>query len=205
LYNVQIALGALEPVDIARGIAPEDIVHGHREKTLNLIWTLISSYDGLSCLVDWKLLAADIGRVGGSTPLLSLGADDTGCSPTAVDQEELLRHWATAHANPSGLEVQNLSTSFASGKVYVAILEGFTSFLASKPRAHAGLEELLRAFGGLFSDGFVESLVQSVGVVVSKETVVCYLAVLAGRLLSWSAAAEGREGGGGESSTVVKS
>ncbi|PIA92142.1 Abnormal spindle-like microcephaly-associated protein [Cercospora beticola] len=175
-YNVQVALRALSAYDVSTAnmvadIATEDIVNGHREKTLSLLWSLVSNY-GLSYLVDWKKLAADIDRVAGHA-LANLPV-----SP--AEQEELLQQWAAAYATQAGLHVDNLSTSFADGKVYAAILSTFVEKLNVKPDVPSVLGQL-RAVG--CSQAFSEKIAGSVGVVVGKETVVSNLTFLASRLL----------------------
>ncbi|KAK5007107.1 hypothetical protein LTR28_005681 [Elasticomyces elasticus] len=55
LYNVQIALDALSgcvsSTSIVDGVKAEDIVDGHREKTLGLLWSLVSRF-GFCKLLD---------------------------------------------------------------------------------------------------------------------------------------------------------
>ncbi|KAF2723393.1 hypothetical protein K431DRAFT_21331 [Polychaeton citri CBS 116435] len=61
LHNVHIALSALEiygELD-STPIAAQDVVDGHREKTLDLLWYILSVH-ALGHLVDWTPLIADI-------------------------------------------------------------------------------------------------------------------------------------------------
>lgn len=168
LCNIQVAFNALESVGFAQSTRAEDVLNGHREKTLNLLWTLITSFDGLSYLVDWKALIANMGRC---------PVDSAALSTPQGQEDLLLQQWAS---HRSGLEVKNLSTSFTSGTIYLQILKSFKP----EAKADASLEELMRLRG--FSESFVQSVVRSVGVVVSRNTVVCHLAVLAGNLLKLS-------------------
>ncbi|KAM3417732.1 hypothetical protein BST61_g5965 [Cercospora zeina] len=175
-YNVQVALGALSAYDVSTenmvaDIAAEDIINCHREKTLSLLWSLVSNY-GLSYLVDWKKLASDIHRVAGHA--------STAVPDSSAEQEEALQRWAATYAAQAGFHVDNLSTCFADGKVYAAILSAFVEKLDVKPEL-PGIVGQLRAVG--CSQAFSEKIVGSVGVVVGKETVVSNLAFLASRLL----------------------
>ena len=66
LFNVQIALTALQQVQSMRGIvdgiSAEDIVAGFREKTVALLWALNGKW-GLGVLIDWKDLQSEIARL----------------------------------------------------------------------------------------------------------------------------------------------
>ncbi|KAF2211960.1 hypothetical protein CERZMDRAFT_106247 [Cercospora zeae-maydis SCOH1-5] len=175
-YNVQVALRALSTFDVRTknmiaDMTDDDIVNGHREKTLSLLWFLVSNY-GLSYLVDWTKLAADIYRVAGHA--------STTTPVSSAEQEEALQRWAGAYAAQAGIHVENLSTCFADGKAYAAILSAFAEKLDVKPEL-PGMLGQLRAVG--CSQAFSEKIVRSVGVVVGKETVVSNLAFLASRLL----------------------
>ncbi|KIW14636.1 hypothetical protein PV08_07420 [Exophiala spinifera] len=138
LYNVQIALSALQGV---KGIAPlvrdvraEDIVDGFREKTVKLLWGLTSKW-GLCGLLDWhdlerevkRLRRLSLGRAGGA------GDDDEDILDAIEDEDEndpvrykmLLKAWAKAVARKHGLVVKNLTTSFADGRVFEAIVDEY--------------------------------------------------------------------------------
>ncbi|USW59538.1 Putative calponin domain, CH domain superfamily [Septoria linicola] len=185
-YNVQVSLQALSNHSVAAcnvvgDIEADDIVNGHREKSLSLLWSLVSTY-GLPTLIDWTKLTADINRISGSTASTS----DT-LPSTPLEQEDLLRQWASAYAEKVDIRVDNLSTSFTDGQVYSAILDAFTKYL---PIQQEGpwtspdpmiVHAQLRAFG--CSNAFAEKLAGSIGVVTSQETVVSNLAFLASRLL----------------------
>lgn len=74
LYNVRIALSAIQThsrnrhsalQSILAALKPEDIVDGHREKTLTLLWTLMLECGGLDMLIARDVLAAEVLRLMG--------------------------------------------------------------------------------------------------------------------------------------------
>jgi abnormal spindle-like microcephaly-associated protein len=160
-YNVQIALSALEShsVDasnVVGSIQAEDVVKGHRERTLSLLWSLISVY-GLEYLVDFDHLAASV--------------------PSSPDRAQMLQSWAALHAQKSGIKVDNLTGSFVDGRVYQAILEGFSTCVGQS----GTIQDRLQTIG--CSKAFTEKLTSAIGVVPSRETTLSNLAFLASRLL----------------------
>ncbi|EMD00024.1 hypothetical protein BAUCODRAFT_30467 [Baudoinia panamericana UAMH 10762] len=91
-YNVDVALSALATRN-GRGaaagvdVSADDIVDGHRERTLNFLWAIVSEY-GLRQLVDWEQLAAHTRR---------LHQDDTGPAHgygSVDERKKLLELWA---------------------------------------------------------------------------------------------------------------
>ncbi|TKA71614.1 hypothetical protein B0A55_07253 [Friedmanniomyces simplex] len=176
VYNVQIALSALANHGrrAAVDITADDVVDGHREKTLSLLWTLVSTH-GLAQLVDWEELTRDTMRATGDTQPHSI--------ETQEQQEDALKAWATAHSASSGLHISNLTTSFADGKAYKAILDAFADFLpsATSSTADASLESRLRALS--CSTAFIKQLTASQSAIPSRTTTVSNLALLASRLL----------------------
>lgn len=121
VYNVQVALsaiGAHGSCDVI-GITANDIVDGHREKTLNLLRSLLSQYV-LSALVDFSELEKDINRVARHTHR-TVHAVDSDLS----EREQTLLDWASAHCATHNLRITNLTTSFADGAAYTAILSSF--------------------------------------------------------------------------------
>lgn len=183
-FNVQIALSALEETGIAGAnvvgdITAEDIVHGHREKTLSFLWSLVSAY-GLNHLVDWKMLAADIQHRINDVPELVTSTAAAGTITTA-DQDEILRLWAAAYA---GMEkARNLTTAFADGRIYAAILSGFAPYYNTAITSSRSdtLRDRLRSLG--CSNAFIKHLTSTLGVIPSRETTLSNLAFLASRLL----------------------
>ena len=192
LYNADVALSALD----GRGSLGEilatadDVVNGHREKTLGLLWSLVSTY-GLDLLVDFRELVKEIQRhdQGASVPqdLQYLAQHQ---------QEELLQTWATALCAEKDVQVSNLTTSFADGRAYASIVQTFAPFCkipksptrnseshsASRSTAHAenSCASHLRALG--CSTAFITSLT-STCTISNRQTTLSNLAFLASRLL----------------------
>jgi abnormal spindle-like microcephaly-associated protein len=191
IFNVQIALSALECYDM-RGnnavadITAADIVDGHREKTIALLWSLVGAF-GLSKLVNWTDLAADTARVNGGT--LSPAK-----SATREQQAELLKDWASAYCMAEGdnIRVTNLTSSFADGCPYGAIVRAFASFIPasftnirpSSDNQQSVLAKQLLAIG--CSATFASQLMSDLIVVPTSETTIANLALLASRLLPLS-------------------
>lgn len=172
-YNVQIALSALSGHSIDGNnmvalITAQDIVNGHREKTLSLLWSLVSVY-GLRNLVNWHELKTDIVRHGGAIT-------DT---PRPGEEEAALKFWAESYASKAGVNCRNLTTAFADGKIYAAILDSFSSYLPGGKVG--GMAAQLTALG--CSKAFADKLTSSIGLIPSYQTTVSNLAFLASRLL----------------------
>lgn len=182
IFNVDVALSALR--DHARigddDVSSDDIVNGHRERTLSLLWSLVSAH-GLECLVDFGELLTDIKRSGGEG--LDLPEDCDALS--AVQQESLLKKWASAHCAGKGIRVSNLTTAFADGKTYAAILESFADSTPVAPKGRTAspcdMQARLRAFG--CSEAFIKQITVSAGTIPSRKSTVSNLAFLAARLL----------------------
>ncbi|KAH0565822.1 hypothetical protein GP486_000791, partial [Trichoglossum hirsutum] len=155
VYNVQVALAALQGVSGGTanhgGVKAEEIVDGHREKTVGLLWGLVSKW-GLGTLVDWKELRKEVRRLRvrlqekrmkdeGKTGITN--QDDSGDDVDDVDDDDdddegdvervqglggytrLLRAWASAIAKLHGKSVANLTTSFADGAIFEKIVDEY--------------------------------------------------------------------------------
>jgi abnormal spindle-like microcephaly-associated protein len=156
LFNVQLALTALQQVQsmrsIVQGISAEDIVDGFRERTVALLWGLTGKW-GLAGLIDWKDVRSEISR-------FQRKRDDDG---EFLDQEEmqdlagsfsgyktLLKAWARAVAVSRGLRVTNLTTSFADGRVFEAVVDEYQRHMPSKsasPNGKKSLQDRLASLG----------------------------------------------------------
>lgn len=126
IYNVHIALGALRAVhevgQIAEDLSAEEIVDGHREKTLTLLWALLGNY-GLDSLVNFDELRKEIRRLRKADDSMSEDESDVegDCSLTREGFQKLahlLRAWSGSIARRNGLPVLNFTTSFADSKVF---------------------------------------------------------------------------------------
>ncbi|XRM39914.1 hypothetical protein ABZX51_003244 [Aspergillus tubingensis] len=154
LFNIQIALDALasaqETRKLAKDIRAEDIVDGHREKTIALLWKLVSTW-GLAGLVDWGDVKKEIERL---RQKVAFQAGEDGMPLNGNDESDeptlLLKQWASTLAHLKGVPVDNLSTSFSDGKVYESIVDEYDGYLVEHAEDHsrtASLESRLRALG----------------------------------------------------------
>ncbi|OJI87056.1 hypothetical protein ASPTUDRAFT_40147 [Aspergillus tubingensis CBS 134.48] len=154
LFNIQIALDALasaqETRQLAKDIRAEDIVDGHREKTIALLWKLVSTW-GLAGLVDWGDVKKEIERL---RQKVAFQAGEDGMPLNGNDESDeptlLLKQWASTLAHLKGVPVDNLSTSFSDGKVYESIVDEYDGYLVEHAEDHsrtASLESRLRALG----------------------------------------------------------
>ncbi|KAK6443631.1 hypothetical protein LTR95_000458 [Oleoguttula sp. CCFEE 5521] len=177
VYNVDIALSALRTHSRTRDLVPEHIstatvVDGHREHTLSLLWTLISTF-GIDQLLDRYSVEADINVHTASREALE-----------RLDTLALLHRWAAAHCAAKDIVVSNLTTSFADGKAYTAIILSFTPFLASQTsdlqRPSASSSDILLHLG--CSAAFVKHLLHTSSI-PSRTTTLANLIYLATKLL----------------------
>ncbi|KAK3720541.1 hypothetical protein LTR37_003590 [Vermiconidia calcicola] len=174
LFNVELAISALRnhgrSGDTAFDITANDIVDGHRERTLSLLWSLVSDH-GLEQLVDFQELTADIKR--SLTDSAELDRLPTECTHLPqLQQERLLQKWASVHCAKAGVSVGNLTTSFADGKAYATILDAFATYTNLEHTNQAfysvknvHLEPQLRSFG--CSSAFIKQLASSSGTIPS--------------------------------------
>jgi abnormal spindle-like microcephaly-associated protein len=139
LYNVQIALSALTgvrgiPVQVVGGVKAEDVVDGHREKTLSLLWSLVGKC-GLGTLVDWPQIVKEIERFReawynnrDNYKERDLDSDDDEATAELEGLEyhkRLLLSWSRSIARLHGLRVSNLTTSFSNPKVLETIVDTY--------------------------------------------------------------------------------
>ena len=180
MYNVDIALQALaghhRTTDtVAADITAETIVNGHRENTLNLLWSLVSTI-GLDILLDRKALKDDIAR-----------QDATSGELQTLHVDALLQKWASVYCLPDGIHVTNLTTSFADGSAYSAIVAAFADFFAptsNRSSLGSNTASRLRAMG--CSEAFVKQLTSTTTSIPTRQTTLANLAFLASRLLPLS-------------------
>lgn len=176
-YNVDIALQALaghhRTADlIGANISAETIVDGHRENTLNLLWSLVSSI-GLDVLLDKKALVNDITRL-----------DATDAELETKSTDALLQKWAAVYCSPNGIQITNLTTSFANGKPYSAIVAAFSDFFTpadSRSLPESTTATRLRTMG--CSEAFIKQLTSTTTSIPTRQTTLANLAFLASRLL----------------------
>lgn len=149
LHNVSVGLAALESVGgNPRGVAAKDVVDGFREKTVGLLWGIVSRW-GLEMLVDWNEVRREIKRLRVRKATLGL-APQTDCrGGEQTDHVRLLMDWASCIASTRGIKVENLTTSFADGRVFQVIVEEYEQYFPATVRRdkRALLKEKLRALG----------------------------------------------------------
>ncbi|KAF3047609.1 hypothetical protein E8E12_010800 [Didymella heteroderae] len=167
VYNVQVALSALEgvrglPSQAADAISASEIVDGHREKTLSLLWSLVGKH-GLESLVDWRHIVKETERfrVQWYTRHNKFEEDDldsdsdSSSSDSDVPQTSglgkhanLLLGWTRAISRLHGLRVANLTTSFADPKVVECIVDTYLPpSLVATTDARSSLAAKLTATG----------------------------------------------------------
>lgn len=148
VHNVKVVLDTLADAGgNPNHVTAEDIVDGHREITVGLLWNLLSTW-GLDLLVDWDVLRSEIAT-------LARQADERGRPsrapkrPAGTMSMSLLETWARLVAEKHGARVQNLTTSFADGKVFAAIVDEYEQYLPSRMKLdrNATLEMKLKAMG----------------------------------------------------------
>ena len=167
LYNVQVALSALQGVKgvagIAESIRAEDIVDGHREKTMIMLWGLVGTW-GLDCLVDKDDLKEEVRRLRRSSDVNHVGDEVESVTPVLDNQKQLLRAWAKAVASKHGLAVRNLTTAFADGKVFECLVNEYQRYLVPQGGflADMPLEMKLRKLGCSTSFGKFMNLLSPV-------------------------------------------
>ena len=135
LHNVGVALEALRKAGVAvsEDIAPHHIVDGQRSTVLKLMWIIIAHYCFPSVL-DTEKLEAEI------SDLQQRGGKDTGQDQKLLSKESsseekskhLLVRWCNAVGSLFGLEVTDLSTSFADGKALATIVHYYHPTLLSR-------------------------------------------------------------------------
>lgn len=157
LFNVQIALNALS----ARGtgvhglvhdVAAEDIVDGHQEKTIALLWRLVISW-GLSGLVGWDD-RQEIGRLRKAVSQFDFRREQISDGAELDEHEQdhdeyvvLLKQWASLLAQLRGLRLENFSTSFADSRIYEAIVEEYQGYVLGNVECSGNLASRLRTLG----------------------------------------------------------
>ncbi|KAJ5712902.1 uncharacterized protein N7483_010083 [Penicillium malachiteum] len=139
IFNVQIALSALESVKgsnvVLDDVRAEDIVDGYREKTIALLWALVGNW-GLAGLVDWDDVTKEISRLKRKC-LAKIGNEQVKSEMWFTGEQfgdanhhiELLQHWAGLLAGLQGLQFNNMTTSFADGKIYGSVVDEYEPYI----------------------------------------------------------------------------
>jgi abnormal spindle-like microcephaly-associated protein len=201
-YNVQVALSALEgvrglPSQVAGSVSAAEIVDGHREKTLSLLWSLVGKH-GLGSLVDWPHIVKETERFREQWYTRrnkfeedDLDSDSESDMPGAdgLDRHtELLLGWSRAIGRLHGIRVANLTTSFADPKVLECIVDTYLpSSLSATLDSKTGLAAKLKTVG--CSTSFISLFMpqhKSARSIPSRDFTLLTLSFLASRLLPMS-------------------
>jgi abnormal spindle-like microcephaly-associated protein len=189
MHNVQVALSALTG---ARGLAgtaietikAEDIVNGHREKTLSLLWALVSRW-GLGYLVDWDELKKETLRFSKHpTQPIGINYAMSDEQPDTNEQGPLLKEWAASICQHQKVIVTNLTTSFADGRALAAIISTYADYVpASTKKSSKAMStaDRLRNLG--CSESFITLFASQAPTIPSRSNTIALLAFLASRLL----------------------
>ena len=156
-HNVQIALDALSgvaAVNGGKGLRAVDIVNGHREKTVGLLWALLSQF-GLSVLVDWKELEKETRRHQKRSPEHPTDYEaEPQCQESSDKHASALVAWAGAIARLHRLSLKNTPTAFANGMIFEKIVDEYAIYLQDSQKKEmkirlksTGLETKLSGLG----------------------------------------------------------
>lgn len=123
LHNVGLVLARLnEEFTIPSGIAPHHVVDGHREKVLQLLWTLVAHFH-LPSLVNLQAITKEIRRIKLSRGVHSPSpqkVSDTNLDEAALVQ--LMLQWTNLVISDFGLSVANLTNDWADGVVICLLI-----------------------------------------------------------------------------------
>ena len=176
---------------IIRGIQVFEIVDGHREQTLALLWNMVGHF-GIGLIVDWSDLDSEIerleGELGGiktqnSTKITVI----TPSSDSIAMEHQMLKRWTTLLANKHGFPISNFSTSFSKiPSPFTAIIKEYLPYMtkSGKPPqtvAHSLKDQLKQiGCGPTFSSLFSRSTI------FDERFIVLVLILLASRALKAS-------------------
>lgn len=203
VYNVQIALAALSsapglPCQVIKGLRAEDIVDGHREKTLSLLWSLVGKC-GLGKLVDWVQLVKETQRFRrqwySNRDHFEGRALDSDDEETTIELDGLAYHkrlllsWSRSIARMHELRISNFTTSFSDPKALEVIVDAYlpSSLSYAMKDSNSGLAIKLKAIG--CSSSFVSLFTTQHGAVrtiPSRDFTLLTLSFLASRLIPLS-------------------
>ncbi|KAL9085981.1 MAG: hypothetical protein Q9165_007343 [Trypethelium subeluteriae] len=141
LFNAQIAISALSavksmPEQILQDVRAEDIVDGHREKTLRLLWILVGRW-GLESLIDWNAMTDELRHFRTQWHQAHPEAEENWDSDSDIDSTDtntsqrhkaLLKAWAASIGRLHNIRINNLSTSFSNGHAFAAIVNEYWQF-----------------------------------------------------------------------------
>lgn len=179
--NVTLVLKYLsENSDFEHGIFAKDIIDGHREKTVGLLWTLLTS-KGLDLLLDWDLVSRETKRLHKEEHM-------TEEEVKKGDYASLLKSWASIIAAKNGLVVRGWM-GFADGKVFDAIVREYQQYLPSRSSSGESpttLSEKLKAIGcnSYFCNLFSSASMAATSRIFSPSFITLALSYLCSRLVA---------------------
>jgi len=149
LKNSELALAALSDAGLPMGkglkgtaIQAADLVDGHREKSLALLWNMMLEWQ-LPMLVNMAVLRSEIRRLKGLRPAQTsrappfpLSSSDAAEVAAAGNEQRkaLLLEWVQLVCQRYGVAVENLGTSFSDGTVLCFLVHYYADRLLV-PRA----------------------------------------------------------------------
>lgn len=142
---MSLALRALEEVGGNKGgVSAADVVDGYRERTVGLLLEMMQRW-GLGTLVDFEETQKEVLRLERKVKKRYTAAE----SQEDSAEVELLKRWAAVVAELHGFKVENLTTSFADGNVFLAIVTEYEQYFPVRhvKGVEETLERKLRALG----------------------------------------------------------
>jgi len=149
VHNTDVALAAYKEggLDIPNSIAAKDIVDGHREKTLTLLWTIIFGYQ-LNIVLDLQKLKEEISHLKRSLSVRSRMGDMaakagqawlTGLKTRSPQQGilagerlELVMEWAQLVLAHYQVEVENWTVSWCDGRALCLLVHHYQPDLLAR-------------------------------------------------------------------------
>lgn len=131
LHNVNVSLARLRHtgVPLHADLAAHHVVDGHRDKVLQLLWTVIA-HCSLAHLLNPDKVEKEIRRIERQRSITKMGAvilSKTSMSPASSQTTEeklclLLLRWCQVICAQFGLEVHNMTVDFADGRAFCLLI-----------------------------------------------------------------------------------
>jgi len=145
IQNVEVAMRAIKDQQVGlpgtwSRIKAEDIVDGHLEHTMGLLWALMMHYSAPGLLLP-KALDAEIARLGGKVPdvrrierLTAARRGDSVIEAPQCAMEARLFAWAKAACATQKVDLTNLGSAFADGRALCALVRAYAPMMIPKRR-----------------------------------------------------------------------
>ncbi|KAL4937388.1 hypothetical protein BDV06DRAFT_232630 [Aspergillus oleicola] len=189
MFNAKTALDALASTkkgrQLASSVRSADVVNGHREKTIALLWGLFSNW-GLQGLIDMHELRAEIGQLRKRIDSDGAGVFETDGLNESDEPAVLLQKWATTVGQLRGLQSEDLNMNLANSQVYECILDEYEGYNSERTQGSMSpkistLESRLRSLG--CSTQFINLVSNSKSHILDNSSTTGALAYLCSRLL----------------------